>query len=111
MSQVQSFLKARSCRLLLGSGIVLLVTACSWTEPARVEEDFGRSVRNMVAEQIFDPATARTPSTGVPGIDGTAASAAVAGYGKAAGEARVERVKQDGSPIPVVGIISEPPEE
>ena len=33
-----------------------LVTGCSLSEPRRTEADFGNSVRNMIAEQTYNPA-------------------------------------------------------
>ena len=41
------------------------------TDPVRVEEDFGRSVRQMIQGQIYDPETARKPAKEPPmGLDG-----------------------------------------
>lgn len=93
------------------AGALMLLTGCAaWNEPARVEKDFGHSVRLMIAEQIYDPKAAQYPTADVPVHDGAAADAAVSGYGIAATEARVERREQVGSPLPIVGIISGPEE-
>lgn len=52
------------------AAIVLAATACS-TDPVRVKQDFGNSVRNMIDSQIANPEAARQPSTELPGgLDG-----------------------------------------
>ena len=100
---------AYKLKALLVSTSGLLITACSsWTEPARVEADFGNSVRNMIAEQIYDPEAAQRPDAGVPLGDGISSINGVNGFQQAGSEARVERIEQSGSPIPVVGITSDP---
>jgi len=75
----------------------------AWNEPARVEKDFGNSVRAMIAEQIYAPEAAQYPSLEVPSLDGTAASSGIAGSAAAAEEARNPRVRRTASPIPVTG--------
>lgn len=86
----------------------LTSTSCAWTEPTRVEADFGNSVRLMVAEQLYDPATARDPLVDAPEVlSGAAAQAAIDGQAAAAREARLQRVRTTGSPIPTVGVVSD----
>ncbi len=46
------------------------------TDPVRVEDDFGKSVRQMISAQIYDPAAARNPAVQPPmGLDGVQATA------------------------------------
>lgn len=53
---------------------VIVLTGCSTasTDPVRVENDFGNSVRNMVDAQKYDPDAAKTlvaePRTGIDGV-------------------------------------------
>lgn len=50
--------------------IVLAATACS-TDPVRVKQDFGNSVRHMIEAQTANPEAARHPSAELPGgLDG-----------------------------------------
>lgn len=61
-------------------GATLLTASCAMG-PVRVEEDFGRSVRQMVDAQISDPAVAADPSRHAPDrLDGAAAEEALSGY-------------------------------
>lgn len=54
----------------VGAVIVLAATACS-TDPVRVEQDYGNSVRNMIEVQTANPEAARQPSAELPGgLDG-----------------------------------------
>lgn len=89
------------------AGIALLLTGvagCSWHEPTRVEDDFGKSVRLMIAEQLYDPEAAVEPALDGPdGLDGNAAQSSIDGYFSASQQARTQRTKTVGSPIPVVG--------
>lgn len=87
---------------------VSLLTACGFSEPTRVEKDFGVSVRNMVAAQIYDPEVAADPEVlGPETLAGPAAQASVEGQLSAAQQARVNRQRDPRSPLPVVGIASE----
>lgn len=55
--------------LLLGVSAVL--TACVTSDPVRVNDDFGNSVRAMVQGQIYDPRAAQRPAANAPGgMDG-----------------------------------------
>lgn len=84
------------------------IAGCFLTEPTRVQEDFGTSVRQMVAEQIYDPTTAHNPEAlGPTTLGGNAAGASIDGYQKASEQARRERTRTVGSPIPAVGTTSE----
>lgn len=68
------------------SSLLLLTTlgACI-SDPKVVEEDFGKSVRQMVNGQIAEPAVASNPELEGPLlIDGVAASESVGGYREAA---------------------------
>ena len=60
-----------NCRF--GGTALLLVTlaGCVSTEPLRVEEDFGKSVNQMIQAQTYNPeAAARTESLPVKEMDG-----------------------------------------
>lgn len=84
-----------------------MLSSCAWNEPTRVEKDFGNSVRSMIAEQLYDPQTARQPQRTAPEtLSGAAALSAIEGYNAAARGAREQRVRQTGSPLPVVGTVS-----
>ena len=64
--------------LLIGLG------GCS-ADPKYVEADFGNSVRQMVAAQIYDPVVASDPVEEPPELlDGTGASESVTGYRQSA---------------------------
>lgn len=59
-----------SIEKLACAAMLFAVSACS-SDPVRVEQDYGNSVRNMIKAQIADPEAARRPSTGLPGgLDG-----------------------------------------
>ena len=56
------------------------VAGCSM-DPSRVEEDFGKSVRQMVAAQIADPEAASNPDLDGPDLlDGVAGEYSVDAY-------------------------------
>ncbi len=58
------------------------LTSCSM-DPVYVEEDFGNSVRQMIAAQISDPEAAANPSPDAPYLlDGVSAEESVLGYRK-----------------------------
>lgn len=42
--------------------LLVAMAGCSWHEPTRVENDFGKSVRLMIAEQLYDPEAAVEPA-------------------------------------------------
>lgn len=44
----------------------VLVAGCSLSEPRRTEADFGNSVRNMIAEQTYDPDAAARNAEQIP---------------------------------------------
>jgi len=51
---------------------VLVLASCSWSDPVRVESDFGDSVRNMIEQQkAVIPAAVSADSQ--PGLDGESA--------------------------------------
>ncbi len=48
-------------------GLVLALSlGCTSTDPVRVEQDFGSSVRNMVQQQTYDPTAAVNPTAEPP---------------------------------------------
>lgn len=47
---------------LVGLPVVVMLGACT-TEPTLTERNFGKSVRQMVRAQTYDPSTLETPST------------------------------------------------
>jgi hypothetical protein len=59
---------------ILSALLASTLTACANTadtDPVRVEQDFGRSVDQMIEAQIYDPKAARKPPTEPPmGLDG-----------------------------------------
>lgn len=60
---------------------IALLSACSSTDAVRVEEDFGKSVHQMIEAQIHDPQAARTPPAEAPGeFDGVKAGAILETY-------------------------------
>ena len=87
--------------------VPIAIVGCSWSEPTRVENDFGKSVRLMIAEQLYDPGAAMEPAPeGPEELNGSAALSSVNGYITASQQARTQRTSTDGSPIPVVGTTS-----
>jgi hypothetical protein len=71
----------------------LLLTACTWSDPVRVEQDFGKSVRNMVKAQTYNPEASRNPPVDPPKrLDGTKGNRALETYrGDVARPAEVEQ--------------------
>ena len=81
------------------------LSSCAWYETPRVDADFGVSVRQMIAEQIYDPEVASEPALyGPDAHTGDAADSAIEAYLRASAEARVQRSRTTGSPLPIVGI-------
>ena len=48
--------------VLVGFPVIAVLAACT-TEPTLTERNFGKSVRQMVDAQTYDPSTLTTPST------------------------------------------------
>jgi hypothetical protein len=60
---------------------VLLLTACTNSDPVRVEQDFGKSVRNMVKAQTYNPEASQYPPVDPPKrLDGTRGNRALETY-------------------------------
>ena len=101
----------RPARRTTGAALALaalVAGGCAWHEPARVEEDFGESVRQMVQAQIHDPQTAARPAVNGPELlDGTTADISIEGYRQSASEARTIRTQRPDNPVPVTGIAAE----
>lgn len=56
---------------------------CTSTDPVRVEEDFGNSVRHMIQAQIHDPQAAANPPVDPPmNLDGAKADNILKSYRK-----------------------------
>ncbi|MDP9139869.1 MAG: hypothetical protein M3O62_03650 [Pseudomonadota bacterium] len=58
--------------------LLLLLAGCATTDTdaVRVEEDFGKSVRQMISAQIYDPTAAQQPPSEPPmGLDGVQSEA------------------------------------
>lgn len=75
--------------VLMAMACVFVLSACASTDtdPTRVEQDFGRSVQQMVDGQIYDPEAARNPRKSPPkGIDGVQAEAAMEAYREHVGD-------------------------
>lgn len=71
------FLRAK---LVLGA-LVVLMAGCTSTDPVRVEQDFGNSVRRMVEAQTYNPAAAAHPPAEPPqGYDGAKAKRVIETY-------------------------------
>lgn len=105
----KKYMKRKNTRFsyMLLVAAMTFISGCAWHDLSRVDSDFGLSVKQMVAEQIFDPETASEPAVYGPAtLSGNTADAAIAGYEKASAEARIERTRNIESPIPAVGIIS-----
>jgi type IV pilus biogenesis protein CpaD/CtpE len=62
--------------------LVTTLSACSM-DPVHVEQDFGNSVRQMIAGQISDPEAAVNPVPDAPDLlDGMSAEESLKGYRK-----------------------------
>ncbi len=86
-----------SCIALI-SGLIF-ITGCSTTstDPVRVEQDYGNSVRNMVQAQILDPEAAENPPEEAPtGLDGRNAEAVLKSY-----RGDVSKPKQVDKPVQI----------
>ena len=76
-----------NCLMVAVVTACLTLAACVTTDPTRVEEDFGNSVRHMVNAQIYDPEAARNPPKAPPmGIDGVQAEAVMDVYREHVGD-------------------------
>ncbi len=65
----------------------MTLAACTTTDPTRVEEDFGNSVRHMVNAQIYDQEAAQNPPKDPPmGIDAVQAEAVLKVYREHVGD-------------------------
>ncbi len=79
------------------------LTACSFMDPVEVEEDFGKSVRQMVQEQIYDKQTAHQPALNAPDeLDGVSGAYAIDGYRANA------KTSRDNKPTPETGKVALP---
>jgi hypothetical protein len=59
----------------------LLLTACTRSDPVRVEQDFGNSVRNMIEAQTYNPEASRHPPVNPPEVlDGTKGNRVIETY-------------------------------
>ena len=66
---------------VLALSAAVLITACTYSDPVRVEQDFGKSVRNMVKAQTYNPEASRHPPVRPPeGVDGTRGNRALETY-------------------------------
>lgn len=109
---MQTTLDSRKHRLALTLGIIGIgASACAFQDPKRVENDFGNSVRLMVAEQIYDPAAAQNPAPNLPPLIGDAATTSISTYGTAGRQSRAERTRQAQSVVPISGAASTEAEE
>ncbi|QBQ55878.1 hypothetical protein [Nitrosococcus wardiae] len=72
---------------------LVLLLGCTSTDPVRVEQDFGNSVRNMIQAQIYDPEAARNPPVDPPAaLDGAKAGEALKEYRQDVGKpSKVEK--------------------
>lgn len=71
----------------------LLVSGCSFQNPTRVENDFGVSVRTMVAAQIYDPEAAAEPAIlGPETLGGDAAQISVDRYLELYREGKITKI-------------------
>ncbi len=70
-----------STRLTFLIAVSITMAACASTDPTRVEDDFGNSVRHMVQSQIYDKEAANNPARKPPmGIDGVQAESVLDVY-------------------------------
>lgn len=78
---------------VLALSAAVLITACTYSDPVRVEQDFGKSVRNMIKAQTYNPEASRHPPVGPPeGLDGNRGNRALETY--RGDVAKPEEVKQ-----------------
>ena len=78
---------------VLALSAAVLITGCTYSDPARVEQDFGKSVRNMVKAQTYNPEASRRPRVGPPeGLDGNRGNRALEAY--RGDVAKPEEIKQ-----------------
>jgi hypothetical protein len=75
-------------RIYVSSGLFMtLAVGCTSTDPIRVEQDFGNSVRNMVQSQIYDPEAAYNPPADPPtALDGPMVGEALKSYRESVGK-------------------------
>lgn len=62
--------------LMVAVSIIGLVffTSCTWSDPVKVEDDFGNSVRHMIEQQTqTSPQVPKTMESNPPGLDGNSA--------------------------------------
>lgn len=60
---------------------LLLATGCTHSDPVRVEQDYGNSVRHMLNAQIYNPEAAEHPIIDPPRpLDGEKAEAVIRSY-------------------------------
>ena len=65
-------------KLIALVGAVLFFSACTWTEPTRVEAYHGDAVNSIKKAQVYDPVAAANPSADpVDGTDGQRMEAAM----------------------------------
>jgi hypothetical protein len=68
----------------------LMLAACASTadtDATRVEQDYGRSVRQMIDGQVYDPQAARKPATEPPmGLDGVQGEAVLKSHREHVGD-------------------------
>ncbi len=75
------FLPAAICMPLL-----LLGGCVTSTDPTKVEDDFGKSVRQMISAQTYNPGAARTPAPALTGLDGVHSEAVLKTYREHVGD-------------------------
>ena len=77
----------------------LLLGGCAWHEPTRVEEDFGKSVRQMIDAQTVSPVSATRPALrGPERLDGASAVHTVDRYEGSSKKAQRPRSQSVGDP-------------
>jgi type IV pilus biogenesis protein CpaD/CtpE len=65
----------------------LLLGGCvTSTDPTKVEDDFGQSVRQMITAQTYNPNAARTPAPALTGLDGVHSEAVLKTYREHVGD-------------------------
>ena len=65
---------------VLALSAAVLITACTYSDPVRVEQDFGKSVRNMVKAPTYNPEASRHPPGPPEGLDGNRGNRALEAY-------------------------------